>query len=272
MVMINITEPIVSVSWLYKHLEADNLVILDGTINKEFAASLFQIPNARLFDIKNKFSDTLAPFPSTCPSQEQFQKEARALGINMGSAIVVYDDKGIYSSARVWWLFKAFGYENVVILNGGFPEWKKTGFATESMKLYSGKSGNFEANYKSGLFTFFNDVKKASKSKSHAIIDVRTKNRFKSLEPEPRVGLRMGTIPNSTNLPFEDLLVDGKLKSKSEIESTFMKVVPKEKDIIFSCGSGITACVLALGAQISGYKNISVYDGSWTEWGSLVPG
>ncbi len=270
--MINITEPIVSVSWLYKHLEADNLVILDGTINKEFAASLFQIPNARLFDIKNKFSDVSALFPSTFPSQEQFQKEARALGINMGSAIVVYDDKGIYSSARVWWLFKAFGYENVAILNGGFPEWKKTGFAIESMKLYTGKSGDFVATKKPGLMMFFEDVVKASKDKSHAIIDARSESRFKSLVPEPREGLRMGTIPNSTNLPFEDLLVDGKLKSKSEIESTFMKVVPKEKDIIFSCGSGITACVLALGAQISGYKNISVYDGSWTEWGSLVPG
>jgi thiosulfate/3-mercaptopyruvate sulfurtransferase len=117
---------------------------------------------------------------------------------------------------------------------------------------------------------FFNDVEKASKTKSHTIIDARSESRFKSLEPEPRAGLRMGTIPNSANLPFEDLLVDGVLKPQSEIESIFNKVVSKKKDIIFSCGSGITACVLALGAELSGYKNIAVYDGSWTEWGSLV--
>ncbi len=127
------------------NLEAENLVVLDGTINKVFDTSQYQIPNTRLFDIKNKFSDTSAPFPSTFPSEAQFQKEARALGINKDSAIVVYDDKGIYSSARVWWLFKAFGYNHVAVLNGGFPEWKKAGYATESMKPYTGKSGNFEA-------------------------------------------------------------------------------------------------------------------------------
>jgi thiosulfate/3-mercaptopyruvate sulfurtransferase len=248
----------------------DNLVILDGTINKLFDASLFQIPNARLFDIKNKFSNVSAPFPSTFPSKEQFQQSARELGVNNDSAIVVYDDKGIYSSARVWWLFKAFGYENVAILNGGFPEWKKAGFAIELMKLYTVKSGDFVANYKPELMMFFEDVVKASRGKSHAIIDARSESRFKSLAPETREGLRMGTIPNSVNLPFEDLLIDGILKSKLEIEVIFNQVISEEKDIIFSCGSGITACILALGAQISGYKNISVYDGSWTEWGSLV--
>ena len=119
-----LTSPIVSVEWLHEHMNADNLIILDGTINKVFDKSSEQIPNARLFDIKMKFSDVSNPFPSAFPSSKQFQKEARNLGINNDSAIVVYDDKGIYSSARVWWLFKAFGYKNVAVLNGGFPEWK----------------------------------------------------------------------------------------------------------------------------------------------------
>lgn len=269
--MIYLAEPIVTVSWLHNNLEAENLVILDGTINKVFDASQYQIPNTRLFDIKNNFSDTAAPFPSTFPSKAQFQKEARALGINNDSAIVVYDDKGIYSSARVWWLFKAFGYNNVAVLNGGFPEWKKGGYSIEAMKPYTGNPGNFEAVYKPELMTFFKDVKKASKSLNHTIIDARSEGRFKSLEAEPRVGLRMGTIPNSINLPFENLLTEGMLRSKSELEFIFKEVIYKEKDIIFSCGSGLTACVLALGAELSGYKNMSVYDGSWTEWGSLVP-
>lgn len=270
MAKINISHPVVSVSWLLNNLEAENLVVLDGTINKVFDVSQSQILNTRLFDIKNKFSDTTAPFPSTCPSEEQFQKSARALGINNDSAIVVYDDKGIYSSARVWWLFKAFGHNNVAVLNGGFPEWKKAGFETKPMKHYTGKPGNFKASYKPELMKFFNDVKTASETKSHTIIDARSEGRFKSLEPEPRVGLRMGTIPNSVNLPFEDLLKDNQLLTNEAIEAKFENLAKKEDPIIFSCGSGITACVLALGAAISGYKNISVYDGSWTEWGSLV--
>src|SRR5690606_12981827 len=137
-------------------------------------------------------------------------------------------------------------------------------------KHYIGDLGNFEATYKPELMTFFEGMKLASKTKSHIIIDARSAGRFKSLEPEPRIGLRMGTIPNSVNLPFEDLLEDNKFITKSAIEATFQKLLKKEEPVIFSCGSAITACVLALGANMAGYKSISVYDGSWTEWGSLV--
>jgi len=117
---------------------------------------------------------------------------------------------------------------------------------------------------------FFKDVKQASKTKSHTNIDARSAGRFNCTVPEPREGLRMGTIPNSVNLPFTDLLVDGVLKPKAALETAFSTLAHKEDPIIFSCGSGLTACVLALVATISGYKNLSVYDGSWTEWGSLV--
>ena len=267
---ITIPKPLVSVSWLHNHLKAENLIVLDGSINKHFDVTQPQIPNTRFFDIKNKFSDTSAPFPSTCPSEAQFQKEARILGINNNSAIVVYDDKGIYSSARVWWLFKAFGFVNVAVLDGGFPEWIKAGYKTEPMKPYLGAKGNFEATYKPELMVFFEGMKHASETKSHTIVDARSEGRFKSLEPEPRVGLRMGTLPNSVNLPFEDLLEDNQFISENEIKATFQTLAKTDDRIIFSCGSGLTACVLALGATMAGYKNLSVYDGSWTEWGSLV--
>jgi thiosulfate/3-mercaptopyruvate sulfurtransferase len=270
MAKISISQPVVSVSWLHEHLESENLIILDGTINKVFDASLKQIPNARFFDIKNKFSNVSDPFPSAFPSKEQFQESARALDINNDSAIVVYDDKGIYSSARVWWLFKAFGYNNVAVLDGGFPDWLKHNFPTENMQLYTSELGNFEAYLQPKFMKFFNDVKDASANKTHTIIDARSHGRFNCTEPEPRVGLRMGTIPNSVNLPFEDLLNGYTLIHKSEIVSKFQQLAKKEDPIILSCGSGLTACVLALGATISGYKNVSVYDGSWTEWGSLV--
>ena len=267
---LNITDPIVSVDWLRAHKNAENLIILDGTINKVFDASLKQIPNTRLFDIKKKFSDVSNAFPSAFPSQDQFQKEARNLGINNDSAIVVYDDKGIYSSARVWWLFKAFGYTNVAVLNGGFPAWLKAELPTESMTNYTGETGDFTAQLQPEFMQFFKDVKQASKNKTHTIIDARSAGRFNCTVPEPREGLRMGTIPNSVNLPFTDLLVDGVLKPKATLETAFSSLAQKEDPIIFSCGSGLTACVLALAADIAGYKNLSVYDGSWTEWGSLV--
>ncbi|GAA3555452.1 sulfurtransferase [Snuella lapsa] len=262
--------PIVSVTWLHEHLDADNLIVLDGTINKVLDASQIQIPKARFFDIKKRFSEVGAPFPSTFPSEAQFQKEARALGINKASAIVVYDDKGIYSSARVWWLFKAFGHHNIAVLSGGLPSWQKANYKTESMVQYGGRLGDFEAKLNPEAMVFFNDMKTASANKTHTIIDARSRGRFNCQEPEPREGLRMGTIPNSVNLPFTDLLSDGEIKSKEDLQQIYAKLALNEDPIIFSCGSGITACVLALGAEIAGYNKLSVYDGSWTEWGTLV--
>ena len=270
--IITLTSPLVSVEWLHDHKNYDNLIILDGTINKVFDASLEQIPNARLFDIKKKFSNLDDPFPSAFPATEQFQESARALGINQNSAIVAYDDKGIYSSARVWWLFKAFGFNNVAVLNGGLPAWKKANFKTELMQNYDGASGDFIANLQSNYMQFFDDIQKATKHETHKIIDARSSGRFKCKVPEPRAGLRMGTIPHSVNLPFTDLLEDGMLKSKKDLAKAFYMVAEQDDPIIFSCGSGLTACVLALGAELSGYKDISVYDGSWTEYGSLTTG
>ncbi|KJD36216.1 hypothetical protein PW52_06355 [Tamlana sedimentorum] len=265
-----LNSPVVSVNWLNDNLNDENLVVLDGTIAKTPSADLPQITSARFFDIKQKFSDTTNDFPSAFPSETQFQEEARNLGIKNSSAIVVYDDKGIYSSARVWYLFKAFGFNNVAILNGGLPEWLKSNYPIESSKLYSGIIGDFDAELQPGFMQFFNDVKTVSENKTHNIIDARSAGRFNCEVPEPREGLRSGTIPNSVNLPFTNLIENGLLKSKEAIKFEFSKVAQPEDSIIFSCGSGITACVLALGAEIAGYKNVSVYDGSWTEWGSLV--
>jgi len=269
-----IKQPTVSVEWLFNHLNTDNLIILDGSIKKvvnpSSDVSEVQIPNTRFFDLKEAFSDASAPFPTTFPSEAQFTKEAQKLGINKDSSIVVYDDKGIYSSARVWWLFKAMGHDNVAVLDGGLPEWIQCGYEAEIKTEKPIEKGNFVAKYQPDMMVFFNDVKDASEKKSHLIMDARSETRFKSLESEPRAGLRMGTIPNSVNLPYEDLLHENKLIPQLDIESKFRKLAKKDDALIFSCGSGITACVLALGATMSGYENISVYDGSWTEWGSLV--
>lgn len=270
-----INSPLVSVQWLRNHLEEPNLVVLNASIPKvtdtsDKTSEEQLIPHTRLFDIKNKFSDTSAPFPSTFPSQEQFTKEAQLLGINMDSSIVVYDDKGIYSSARAWWLFKSFGYHNVAVLDGGLPEWKRLKHPLESSKPYKGALGNFKALLNKELMTFFEDIKTESEDGSHIIIDARSSDRFNCLVDEPRIGLRRGTIPNSVNLPFEDLLDGNCLKPINELKRIFVQVANPNDLITFSCGSGITACVLALGAEIAGYNHISIYDGSWTEWGSLT--
>jgi thiosulfate/3-mercaptopyruvate sulfurtransferase len=155
-------------------------------------------------------------------------------------------------------------------LDGGLPAWKNAGFQIESKQNYSGKSGNFQARYRPELMKFFEDIKKEFQDKKHLIIDARSERRFNGLDPEPRAGLRRGTIPNSVNIPFEDLLLNQHFKGKEELKTVFKKFAREEDQITFSCGSGITACVLALGAEMAGYKNVSVYDGSWTEWGSLV--
>jgi len=274
MTTIKITQPLVSVEWLHNHLEATNLVVLDASIPKvtggDTSINEVQIPKARFFDLKNKFSDVSAPFPTTFPSSEQFTKSAQELGIDTDSAIVIYDDKGIYSSPRAWWLFKAFGHDNVAVLDGGLPAWTKANYKVESKHAYKGERGNFKAKYRPQLMKFFEDVKKESLDKNHLIVDARSESRFKCLEPEPRAGLRMGTIPNSVNIPFEDLLRDNHFKNTEALKTVFNKMADYKDQITLSCGSGITACVLALGAEIAGYKNISVYDGSWTEWGTLV--
>lgn len=272
--MVIIDSPLVSVHWLHQYLNTSNIIILDASIAKVTDNNSFeeakQIPHTRFFDVKNKFSDVSAPFPSAVPSVEQFTKEAQNLGINKNSAIVIYDDKGIYSSARAWYLFKAFGCNNVAVLDGGLPEWKNENFQVEDKKSSKFIKGDFEGSYNIDYFKFFDDIQSISNNPDCLILDARSVNRFKGIVPEPRQGLRSGTIPNSRNLPFTDLLQGNCLKTKEELKATFNALAASDKKLTFSCGSGITACILALAAEIANYKNLSVYDGSWTEYGSLT--
>lgn len=271
----HISEPVVSVQWLKANINASNLIVLNATIanitSKNNSEDNVRIPNSRFFDIKKKFSDLEAEFPNTFPTESQFNKEAQALGLNNNSAIVIYDEKGIYSSARAWWLLIAYGCKNVAVLDGGFPEWKNNRYPIENKKVkVNYLKGNFNSKYNNESMSFHDDIVKMSRNNSSKILDARSKNRFDGTDPEPRKGLQSGTIPNSKNLPFKDLLRDGKLKSKSELKAIFASFAKPENQLCFSCGSGITACILALAATYIGYKKCSVYDGSWTEYGSLM--
>ena len=274
--LLQIDKPLVSVNWLYQHKDATNLIVLDGTIPKvtlrKSANNLDekQIVNARFFDIKNVFSDKDAPFPNTALNTDDFERETRNLGINKDSCIVVYDAYGIYSSARVWWLFKTMGFNNIAVLDGGFPAWKKASYPTEKKQERNYEKGNFNANYQPEKIINADFVLKAISDEKKQILDARSSGRFFATEPEPRKEVRSGRIPTSKSLPYSSLLNGEFLKSKEKLIEDFQKINPDNKELIFSCGSGITACVLALGATIAGYNNIAVYDGSWTEWGSLT--
>lgn len=269
-----IKNDVVDVQWLHDHLDHPNLVLLDATIPKVAGKGkeLPQkwIPNTIFFDIKNNFSLQDAPFPNTLPTAQQFEEEARKLGINSESLLVVYDREGMYSSPRAWYMFKAFGHDNVAVLNGGLPAWIKMGFTTTHHLDSSSTIGDFKSNYRPTYFVDLDYIEQSNNSAKNVILDARSSDRFQGKVAEPRKGLRSGTIPGSKNLPYQSILDNSHLKPKDEIKTLFDALTDKEDNIIMYCGSGITACVLALGASITGRKNIAVYDGSWTEYGSLI--
>lgn len=274
---IDIKKPLVSVEWLLQNLDAPNLIILDASIQKVGEAksepqlmARTQIKDARFFDLKMKFSDLTSEFPNTMQVPSEFSESARQLGINKNSAIVVYDDLGIYSSPRVWWMFKAMGHTNIAVLNGGLPEWEKKGMPVEKNKIYKGEHGDFTADYNPNLMSDYKDVLNSIKIKRTLVIDARSENRFNGTEPEPRVGLRSGHIPNSSNLPYTELIKNGKMIDREKLLENFSKFDAIQDRFVFTCGSGITASILALGAEIAGLHNNAVYDGSWTEWGSIT--
>lgn len=268
----NTLGPLVAVEWLHGNRNNPDLIILDASIKNPIAKQEQQgekgfIPDSVFFDLENNFSDLSSPLPHMMPTVEKFSTEARKLGINNKSIIVVYDDAGIYSSARVWWMFRSMGHEQVYVLNGGLPEWRNAGYeVSPGHKLPKG-AGDFTARFNADYFSDKSAVLKAINDPDKRIIDARSAERFTGMADEPRPGLRKGHIPNSINIPFQSLLKDNKLLHSESVEKIFEKTATKDKHLIFSCGSGVTACVDALAATVAGYPLISVYDGSWSEWG-----
>jgi len=269
---LKIPSSLVPVDWLLENLENESLLILDATIPKvgskttEILQEKSQIKNAIFFDL-NYFSDKEAPLPNTMLTAEKFQQKAQEFGINNNHCIVVYDDLGIYSSPRVWWMFQLMGFENIAVLDGGFLEWKSKNYPIEKPINKKLSKGNFISNYQPEKISFMADVLENISTNRHLILDARSEGRFFGTEPEPRKEVRGGHIPNSKSLPHSAILSGTKMKSAEELKMIFKTKNSDNKPLIFSCGSGITASVLALGATIAGIKNHSVYDGSWTEWG-----
>lgn len=270
--------PLVNVQWLSENLGAANLIVLDasvppvvpGFVSLNSEGAFKAIPGARRFDYDKEICKPNSSLPHMMPSPALFEAKARELGLNQNSKLVVYDDVGLYASPRAWWMLKAMGHSQVAVLDGGLPAWIAAGNSVSAELELAGVEGDFKAAVQEHLFCDYEQVLKATQDAQFAIVDARSAGRFAGVAPEPRPGVRSGHMPNALNLPFADVLNAGFLKTPTELEALFAGKASKDQTIITSCGSGITACVLTLAAYVGGYENLSVYDGSWAEWG--MPG
>lgn len=231
-----------------------------------------RIPNAVFFDI-DAVSDTQSPLPHMLPNVHIFNSALSDLGILKQDLLIIYGQRGmIMGPARVWWMMKVFGHNNVLVLNGGLPAWKAAGLKTETKMPHIPKKSTYIADQLNiELVADFQQVISASKEKLFPIIDARPAARYNGTIPEPREGMRSGHIPNSKNLPSSTLIDEkGFLKPKETLKQLFEDIGIKlnNQKIILSCGSGITACALGLALFTLGHTDFSVYDGSWSEWGS----
>ncbi|WP_196139124.1 3-mercaptopyruvate sulfurtransferase [Aliikangiella sp. G2MR2-5] len=264
----------VSVKWLSEHLSDPDIVVLDATMKKmpngqAIEASPIVIQGAKEFNFDTEICDQTTDLPHMLPSEKEFEESVKKLGINQDSTVIIYDAMGVFSSPRGWWMFKVFGHDNVAILDGGLPKWAAAGLPVDEEFSTTKTNGDFKATFQPERVKSAEQVLEASKDLQIQIVDARSVGRFNGTETEPRKGLRGGHIPGSKCLPFTNLLEHGLFKSKKEMGEAFQQVISKEHgEIIFSCGSGVTASVLAIAAEEVGYKNLSVYDGSWSEWGA----
>ena len=265
---------LVSTEWLHAHLKDPDLRILDGSYylpqmgrdpRAEYDAA--HIPNARFFDIDD-VADHGSDLPHMVPPVEKFMSRMRAMGVGDGHQVVVYDGMGLFSAARVWWLFKLMGQNNIAVLDGGLPKWRAEGRPVEDLPPVI-RDRHMTVRRQNHMVKDVTQVSAASKLGDYEIIDARSPGRFRGEEPEPRVGLRPGHIPGSKNVCFKDLLnADQTMKNPVEMRQIFEAAgVDFNKPAITTCGSGVTAAVLSLGLERIGKTDHSLYDGSWSEWG-----
>jgi thiosulfate/3-mercaptopyruvate sulfurtransferase len=267
--------PFVSTAWLAERLEAPDIVVVDGsyylsTMNRDAEAEYLagHIPGAIRFDI-DTVKDTSSPLPHMLPRPDAFARQVGAMGIGDGQKIVVYDGAGLFAAPRVWWTFRAFGARDVAILEGGFPAWTAEGRPVEEGPARPRRPRTFTARFDAGQVASLDDVQRALATGSAQVVDARPGNRFRGEAPEPRAGLRSGHMPGALNLPFTDVLANGRLKDPAAIRAAFKGAgIDPSRPVITTCGSGVSAVTIALALESIGQPAKAVYDGSWAEWGA----
>jgi thiosulfate/3-mercaptopyruvate sulfurtransferase len=272
--------PLVTTDWLQENLDNEHLVLIDASmanvVGKEPIVydRPMLIPGSFRIDLEGALCDTGASQAHAFPTEEQFTAEARRLGIKPESLVVLYDDQGIYSAPRAWWILRAMGLKQVFVLDGGLPQWLAEGRDIDSASVAdAAKHGSVVGKLDHTLVRDSAYVFQHLEDERVTVIDARSQARFLAQAPEPRPGVRGGHIPNSLNLPFTEVLEGHRFKPASQLASTFAHLASSlqpsnEPQLVFSCGSGITACIILLAAELAGYTQLSLYDGSWADWGS----
>ena len=268
-------EALVSTRWLADHLDSPGLCVVDGSWHmpqlKRDARAEFEaghIPGAVYFDI-DRIADRANPLPHMLPDAATFAREVGALGIGNKSQVVAYDSVGVGSAARVWWMFRTFGHDNVSVLDGGLPKWLAEGRPVQ-IGPATPRASTYRARLDAALVRDLAQVRGAVANGGEQILDARARGRFAGTEPEPRAGLRGGHMPGALNQPYLELY-EGEAKTMrqaADLRALFKDAgLDLSRPVVTSCGSGVTACNLALALHLIGKSDVAVYDGSWTEWG-----